>query len=97
VAVSRDGKLFSWGSSLAVGLVPEGDNSSVLIPKPVQHPGLISVCNVAVGTYHTIALTQLGDVFCWGVGGQSRLGHGDDANQVSHAHLLMEYTASYFI
>ncbi|XP_053991691.1 uncharacterized protein LOC128883402 isoform X2 [Hylaeus volcanicus] len=87
MAVSRDGKLFSWGSSLAIGLVSEGENSSVLIPKAVNHSGLISVCNIAVGTYHTIALTQLGDVFCWGVGGQSRLGHGDDANQPFPKHV----------
>lgn len=83
LAVSRTGTLYAWGAGLGLGLTSEGENSAVMVPKQVREGGIgVSVCQVACGTYHSVALTLTGDVFCWGVGGQSRLGHGDTVNQV---------------
>lgn len=82
LAVAKSGALYSWGAGLGVGLIAEGETTSVMVPKQVQEGQIGStICQVAAGTYHSIALSLTGDVFCWGVGGQSRLGHGDNVNQ----------------
>jgi alpha-tubulin suppressor-like RCC1 family protein len=49
-------------------------------PRPVKNVGASAhFCQVECGTFHTVALTKLGDVYTWGFNGNGRLGLADGA------------------
>ena len=73
--------MYSWGAGLGPGLAEESDAGVFTIPQPLEHIE-VDVVSVAVGPYHSVALSVTGDIYCWGLGESSRLGHGDQQNQV---------------
>ncbi|KAL8273903.1 hypothetical protein Esti_002226 [Eimeria stiedai] len=81
LAVSLAGALFAWGSGLGLGCGVGEDGIGGSSPQPRQVPGIAApVLQAAAAAYHSAAVTVQGDLLCWGVGGSSRLGSGDQAN-----------------
>ena len=88
-ALTVDGNLKCWGNGengrLGIGsspqyrsradIVVDGDNSSTPLSGIVQ---------IATGTKHTCALTEVGGVKCWGNGGNGALGNGDTSVNKDH-------------
>nr|CCC91709.1 conserved hypothetical protein [Trypanosoma congolense IL3000] len=65
-AISSTGELFTWGIGFQ-GRLGHGNTEPVLRPKRVR--GALAdrhVVDVACGSFHTVALTDCGSVYCWG-------------------------------
>lgn len=67
--VTSDGDVYSWGDGFC-GQLGHGDRRPQLTPKQVTAGGLSdeSVANITCGSRHTIAVTEEGEVFTWGLG-----------------------------
>ncbi|MEO8456976.1 MAG: hypothetical protein ABI559_04105 [Chloroflexota bacterium] len=48
---------------------------------PIAEAGSPTATQVAVGRYHTCAITGGGSIQCWGFGGDGEMGNGSDADQ----------------
>ena len=91
-AITEDGRLFMFGSG-NWGVLGQGNESDVQFREPVQVSKFekmgLKVVDVALGEYHTMALTDDGNVWTWGYAGKKgffnwmytqeigALGHGD--------------------
>jgi alpha-tubulin suppressor-like RCC1 family protein len=65
-ALADDGTVFTWGSCKS-GQLGLGDKSPVPVPRVcLQGIGQGRIKEIACGTAHTVALTEGGNVFCWG-------------------------------
>ncbi|OUZ09116.1 hypothetical protein BHE97_11475 [Aeromicrobium sp. PE09-221] len=75
------GTVYCWGYN---GFGQLGDGTTTDSFVPVQVAGLDEpVIAITAGVTHTCALTDTGDVYCWGDNGYGRLGDGtDDASLV---------------
>jgi len=73
-AISKEGDLYTFGNG-NWGVLGHGDESETRFDKPkkVEHfeKAHLKVKDVAVGEYHTMALTEDGSVWTWGYGGKS--------------------------
>ena len=82
VALSKNGHVWTWGLGHD-GRLGLGDEESR------EHPTRIScgpcadqfVTGIAVGEYHSLAVTATRRLFTWGRGYYGRLGHGDTLNR----------------
>ena len=69
-AVSSDGDVYTWGDGFC-GQLGHGDKRPQLLPKQVMTGGLHEeecVAHVTAGSRHTVAVTEDGEVFSWGLG-----------------------------
>lgn len=64
--VDEAGQVWCWGSNEAGQLGVETPRPYALLPVKVAAPGLGFVRQVATGNAHTCALTDAGEVTCWG-------------------------------
>ena len=77
-ARSLSGEVWCWGDN-GDGQVGDGTNATRL--SPVQVTGFSSpVVSVSLGYYHTCALSDDGQVRCWGSNGYGRLGDGSNTS-----------------
>ena len=83
-ALNLEGEVFCWGYHVYGQL---GDNSAATsIAYPVQvlsesgDTPLNNIAQVVTGSSHTCALSNDGNVFCWGYGVNGRLGSGEGGN-----------------
>ena len=81
LALTADGAVWSWGNGNH-GKLGLGDTERQLLPKKVEALAGRRVVAVATAGDHSLALTADGAVWSWGYGGQGRLGHGDQQNQL---------------
>lgn len=73
-ALTIEGAVKCWGGN-ATGELGNGTNEDQSIPVTVQ--GLSSgVAAIAVGGYHSCALSTVGSVYCWGYNRYGQLGDG---------------------
>jgi len=85
--VSAEGRLLTCGEDYddgePVGL-GHGDDVEV-VPVPTIVPGLaaVRVTSVSTGDNHTLAVSEDGAVYSFGLGDRGRLGHGDEENQLA--------------
>lgn len=84
VALSADGKLYSWGSSLSGGL---GDGSTTMRDTPVAValggvPEGVRFTAIASGFYHNLALGDDGKLYSWGENYGGQLGDGSYDNRL---------------
>ena len=78
VMVMQDGSCISWGKGQALGLEGHQDTLCPTLVSPQYFDGE-PVAMAAAGRNHTLVVTVGGRVFAWGLGGEGRLGLGDDA------------------
>ena len=85
-AVTGEGRVWCWGfnSFGQVGLPPEVGR---WIETPVEVDGLEDARAITAGEYHNCALTEAGEVWCWGSNSHRAL--GPDATNHSHVPLLV--------
>lgn len=65
VAVSRDGRVYTWGSGL-YGQLGHGDRYTRFEPTMVSALARVNVTGAAAGTRHTVVVCDLGEVYAWG-------------------------------
>uniref|UniRef100_A0A0E0F6F6 RCC1-like domain-containing protein n=1 Tax=Oryza meridionalis TaxID=40149 RepID=A0A0E0F6F6_9ORYZ len=92
-AVTADGKLFTWGrnSSGQLGLGKRA-GKVVSTPRKVDCLADARVKMVALGSEHSIATTEEGEVLSWGAAGAGRLGHGHKTSILGFSITTSEYT-----
>jgi alpha-tubulin suppressor-like RCC1 family protein len=73
-AVVESGDVFCWGRNL-YGQLGDGTLTQ-RETTPVQVSGLTGVSELGAGLWHTCALTEAGEVFCWGHNDHGQLGDG---------------------
>jgi alpha-tubulin suppressor-like RCC1 family protein len=72
-AIKTDGRLFCWGDNFAGAL---GDNTKTYRVLPEQeHSAATDWDQVATGSAHTCAVKTNRHLYCWGNGGNGRLGN----------------------
>lgn len=79
VAVTRDGKAYSWGHSGngRLGLSLTNLNDHVLVPTLVASLGVARIIAVACGAMHTLFLSDQGELYACGNNMFGQLGVGD--------------------
>ncbi|XP_078438381.1 regulator of chromosome condensation (RCC1) family protein [Wolffia australiana] len=80
MALSPEGRLWSWGANSNFEL-GRGDNVSDWRPKQIPALQDVTITQITCGGYHSLALTDKGEVFSWGHGGHGQLGHKSTQNQ----------------
>ena len=90
-AVTVDGDVYTWGDGFC-GQLGHGDKRPITVPKQVTTGGLDDECiaNVTCGSRHTIAITEDGECYTWGLGHFGVLGRSFtpfeyDADTAVHA------------
>ena len=77
-AITKRGKIYMWGSGEhgQLGLKLGPGEKIVLTPKLVSHSSITKkkIISLALGKYHTVALTQGLDVYSWGTNERGQLG-----------------------
>lgn len=65
LAVSRDGRVYTWGSGL-YGQLGHGDRYPRFEPTLVAALVRVNITDAVAGTRHTVAVCDLGEVYAWG-------------------------------
>jgi alpha-tubulin suppressor-like RCC1 family protein len=84
LALTNDGKLFAWGQN-SEGQVGIGNVNYLTTPTSPYMNGSLAgkiIVDVAMGDYHTLALTSDG-LYSWGDNNNGQLGIGSGSSQVS--------------
>lgn len=81
LALTRDGLLFSWGSS-GVGQTGYGGTEDLPLPRQIFIPSECPATKIAAGADFSLAITSDGCLFAWGDNGDGQLGE-----QGSHSSL----------
>lgn len=78
LAISIQGEIFSWGAGTygVTGLFDIKDIRLMLVPMKIQFFDGKRVTQIAVGAWHSLAITSVGEVWTWGYHGHGRLGLG---------------------
>ncbi|XP_048589232.1 E3 ubiquitin-protein ligase HERC2 isoform X2 [Nematostella vectensis] len=76
LALTRDGSVWTWGKGEGFRL-GHGTEDHVRHPKLVEALDGKHVVDVSVGSIHCLALTDAGEVYCWGRNDQGQLGDID--------------------
>ena len=76
LALTQDGKVFSWGGSLWDKTGHKGGGIS-----QIQKLASQNILEIACGDFHSVARNDKGQVYSWGGGGQNKnkgqLGHSN--------------------
>ncbi|KAL1503593.1 hypothetical protein AB1Y20_012070 [Prymnesium parvum] len=87
VVICDNHEVLAWGSGWK-GKLGLGDDQNRLTPTPIPSLKRKHITQLACGSFHTIVLTEQGDVFTWGIGERGQLGHGDLENRKTPTPLL---------
>ncbi|XP_048005438.1 probable E3 ubiquitin-protein ligase HERC2 [Leguminivora glycinivorella] len=82
LALTADGKVYSWGEG-EDGKLGHGNKQTLESPKLIESLAGERVISIACGSAHSACVTARGHLYTWGMGEYGRLGHGDDATQLS--------------
>ncbi|KAG8364543.1 hypothetical protein BUALT_Bualt18G0008000 [Buddleja alternifolia] len=74
MALTEEGQLWNWGANSNYEL-GRGDKIGGWKPQPVPSLKDVRLIQIASGGYHSLALTDKGEVLSWGHGGQGQLGN----------------------
>ena len=81
-ALVENGDLYTWGSSM-YGQTGHGSNQDESNPRLVESLTGKRMKNIACGAFHTVAVTDLENVYAWGRGSKGRLGINSTVDQFS--------------
>ncbi|KAG9480889.1 RCC1 domain-containing protein 1 isoform X2 [Eleutherodactylus coqui] len=73
VLLTSDGKVLTWGSGRH-GQLGHGDVEDVSEPRVVEALHGLTVREVASGGWHTVSISESGDLYCWGWNESGQLG-----------------------
>lgn len=82
-ALTETGTVWTWGKNF-YGMLGDGTTTDKYAPVQVvddTNAVLTDVKDIAVGTYHTLALKNDGSVWAWGANSRGQLGIGNTAAQ----------------
>ena len=65
IVAATPNEVHTWGRGM-LGLLGHGDEEDCMQPRPVRVLGGIGIRAVACGAYHTAAVSERGELFCWG-------------------------------
>lgn len=90
VALSEFGSIYVWGSNkfAQCGLDNEGGCDYFTQPKIVKTLATAHVVQVACGNFHTLALTNSGDLYSFGANMYGQLGLGYESEKVTKPTLV---------
>ncbi|WKU07125.1 RCC1 domain-containing protein [Micromonospora sp. HUAS LYJ1] len=79
IAVTSTGQVYTWGDN-TFGQI--GDNTTTTRPTPtlIPLPGGATATRVAVGAFHSLAMTSTGTAFAWGYNNYGQLGNATNTN-----------------
>ncbi|XP_048335365.2 ultraviolet-B receptor UVR8 isoform X2 [Ziziphus jujuba] len=80
-AITADGELYMWGKN-ANGQLGLGKRAPKVVPRPSKVESLVGITikMAALGSEHSVAVTDGGEALSWGEGGSGRLGHGHESS-----------------
>ncbi|KAL2347162.1 hypothetical protein Fmac_001162 [Flemingia macrophylla] len=92
-AVTVDGELYMWGKNTN-GQLGLGKRAPNIVPLPtkVEYLDGINIKMAALGSEHSVAISDGGEAFSWGMGMSGRLGHGHESNILGFFKSYSEYT-----
>ncbi len=76
LALTSSGAVFSWGIN-DYGQLGNGTTSNSKVPILVEGLQDVAIRDIACGGWHSVAISEAGEVFAWGRGEYGRLGLGD--------------------
>ncbi len=85
LAISTDGTLYGWGYNTQ-GNLGTGDYGTYTTMTPISLSDDVAFTQVAVGGYHTCAVTEEGTIYCWGWNSYGE--QGNDTQTTSSAPVL---------
>ncbi|CAH0390182.1 unnamed protein product [Bemisia tabaci] len=80
MALTLDGKVFSWGEG-DDGKLGHGHQLSSDKPCMIEYFKTKRMRDIACGSSHSAAISSNGELYTWGLGEYGRLGHGDSLSQ----------------
>ena len=86
LAISSAGRaVYAWGESscgqLGFRTSDVVEMTATVVPIPPLPATQLRIAQIATGSFHSVALTELGEVFSWGSGRFGRLGHGRQSDE----------------
>ena len=80
IFLSEKGNVYSMGSNNKFGQLGLGDTNMQLSPKLITFfkNNKIKISQISCGYCHVLALSEKGDVYSWGLGGDGQLGLGEE-------------------
>ena len=80
IFLSEKGNVYSMGSNNKFGQLGLGDTNMSLPPKLITYfkNNKIKISQISCGYSHVLALSEKGDVYSWGFGGDGQLGLGEE-------------------
>ncbi|XP_021697448.1 probable E3 ubiquitin-protein ligase HERC4 isoform X1 [Aedes aegypti] len=76
LALTNWGQVFSWGSNSIGQLGHDTDLQTYTTPRMIKTIATKTVVQIASGQFHSLALTNSGELFSWGANGYGQLGLG---------------------
>jgi len=85
ILATKDGKIFSWGAGI-MGQLGHGRWNNRFTPSRVKFLEGIAIKQIACGSWHSAAISDIGELYTWGCGEAGQLGNGledtrDESNQ----------------
>uniref|UniRef100_A0A7C9AVY8 RCC1-like domain-containing protein n=2 Tax=Opuntia streptacantha TaxID=393608 RepID=A0A7C9AVY8_OPUST len=92
-AITVDGELYMWGKN-SIGQLGLGKSAPKVVAKPVKVAYLtgMAIEKAALGSEHSIAVTDEGVALSWGAGSSGRLGHVCRSGLLGFLRSSSEYT-----
>ena len=81
VALTDTGKLYAWGRNIS-GQLGNGNNDNKNTPQSITVTGVTQWTQVSASRYHTVALTDTGQLYAWGRNVEGQLGNGESGTSV---------------
>lgn len=92
-AIKPDGSLWAWGSNSA-GQIGLGDD---MLYQNISTPTMVfenGIAQVSCGGFHTMAITDSGDLYAWGQNSYGQIGSGGFSNGVTSPVFIMSDVAA---
>ncbi|KAH9625113.1 hypothetical protein KSS87_005819 [Heliosperma pusillum] len=83
--VGKDGRVCTWGWG-RYGCLGHGNEECESVPKVVEGLSDVKAVHVATGDYTTFVVSDNGDVYSFGCGESSSLGHGNEVDGQGNGH-----------
>ncbi|KAJ7945150.1 ultraviolet-B receptor UVR8 [Quillaja saponaria] len=92
-AITVDGELYIWGKN-SNGQLGLGKRAADVVPLPMKVECLegMTIRMAALGSEHSVAVTDGGQALSWGLGDSGRLGHGHESSFLGFFKSTSEYT-----